>query len=292
MNICENTLQIGTVSITPILDGAVNTPVNFLYASGANTESFEALLSENGMFEMAIGGYLVKDGEHILLVDAGQGLPAPMNSPAYGHLLENMEKLNISVENVTDVVFTHLHVDHIGWASNEGKPVFPNAVYWVPEKDYEYFQKPGADTAVGPGMLTAPERLAPVFDSIRLFQGNVEFSDHIRFIEAPGHTPGEIVIEILSDTKKERAVLLGDVVHHPAELVDSSWVFVAPGSDADQKQAAETRKEWIGNICCGDTLVTAAHFPKLAFGRVKVQEDGKRTWETVLEVSVPSVFSI
>ena len=42
-------------------------------------------------------------------------------------------------DDITDLVFTHLHFDHIGWASAEGAPFFPNATIRYASADLEHF---------------------------------------------------------------------------------------------------------------------------------------------------------
>jgi len=61
-----------------------------------------------------------------------------------GAMLNNLAALGVQPEQVTDVIFTHLHFDHVGWASADGVRVFPNAVYRCDARDWEHFRDTSA----------------------------------------------------------------------------------------------------------------------------------------------------
>ena len=114
---------------------------------------------------------------------------------------------------MTDVLFTHLHFDHIGWASVDGVPTFPNATYRCDRRDWDHFVgSDDAATAASSGRSrtassrgTATSSIAPGVDA-RL---------------CAGHTPGARSIVLSSGD--QRALLLGDVVHCAVELLDDEW---------------------------------------------------------------------
>ena len=89
---------------------------------------------------------------------------------------------------------------------------------------------------------------------------------------APGHTPGSTMMVVSS--KGERAMLLGDVVHCPVELLDDEWAGMA---DVDPELALRTRLALVRELEGTDVPVAAAHFPGLQFGRLLFGE-GQRSW--------------
>jgi glyoxylase-like metal-dependent hydrolase (beta-lactamase superfamily II) len=89
---------------------------------------------------------------------------------------------------------------------------------------------------------------------------------------APGHTPGSTIIVISSGT--ERALLLGDVVHCPIELVDDEWAGMG---DVDPALALRTRRALTRELEGSDVPATAAHFTGMKFGRLLTGE-GTRRW--------------
>jgi glyoxylase-like metal-dependent hydrolase (beta-lactamase superfamily II) len=89
---------------------------------------------------------------------------------------------------------------------------------------------------------------------------------------APGHTPGSTIIVISSGT--ERALLLGDVVHCPVQLLDDEWAGMG---DVDPVLARRTRVALARELEGSDVPVAAAHFPGMQFGRL-IAAEGTRRW--------------
>src|SRR5205814_8580706 len=89
---------------------------------------------------------------------------------------------------------------------------------------------------------------------------------------APGHTPGSTIVVVSSGA--DRALLLGDVVHCPIELIDDEWGSMG---DVDPELAKRTRIALARELEGTDVPVAAAHFPGLQFGRLLAAE-GKRRW--------------
>jgi glyoxylase-like metal-dependent hydrolase (beta-lactamase superfamily II) len=89
---------------------------------------------------------------------------------------------------------------------------------------------------------------------------------------APGHTPGSTIIVLSSGAA--RAMLLGDVVHCPVELLDDEWAGIG---DVDPALAARTRVALNRELEGTDVPVAAAHFPGLQFGKLLLA-DGRRRW--------------
>jgi glyoxylase-like metal-dependent hydrolase (beta-lactamase superfamily II) len=87
---------------------------------------------------------------------------------------------------------------------------------------------------------------------------------------APGHTPGSSIIVLSSGA--ERAMLLGDVVHCPAELVEDNWTMIA---DVDVALAQRTREALARELESQLIPAAAAHFPGMQFGRL-LPAQGKR----------------
>ena len=84
--------------------------------------------------------------------------------------------------DITDVVFTHLHFDHVGWASHEGAIVFPNATYRCDGRDWEHF----CDNE------RTMSTLAPIEDRLTTWDGSGPLAPGVDLMSAPGHTPGTL----------------------------------------------------------------------------------------------------
>lgn len=102
---------------------------------------------ENNLCTWALRCLLIIDGDRKILIDTGMGNKQdakffshyqPSNSVSFN---EALGKLNLQVNDITDVLLTHLHFDHVGGAieTKEGayKTVFPKATYWVSTPQWE-----------------------------------------------------------------------------------------------------------------------------------------------------------
>jgi glyoxylase-like metal-dependent hydrolase (beta-lactamase superfamily II) len=223
-------------------------------------------LTDDGQLELAVGGFLLRTGQHTVLVDAGLGpreAPFGLGFARAGALVKNLTALGVAPEDVTDVVFTHLHFDHVGWATQKGQVVFPNATYRCDRRDWEHF--------VGPDE-GATRKLSPLEDRMAFWDASGPLLPGFDVLTAPGHTPGSTIMVVSSGTA--RAMLLGDVVHCPVELLDDEWAGMG---DVDPSLAMRTRVALARELEGTDVPVAAAHFPGLQFGRLLLGE-GKRQW--------------
>jgi glyoxylase-like metal-dependent hydrolase (beta-lactamase superfamily II) len=231
-------------------------------------------LDENGMLSFEMGGFLVRSGDRIALVDTGIG---PHSDAARtGSFMINLIAMGVHPSEVTDVVLTHLHFDHLGWTTDGEHRLFENATYRCHEADWEFFMgSMPYDDSLGVSLMggrPASELLPPVADRLETWSRDERILAGMDVRTAPGHTPGSSVIVLSSGT--ERAMLLGDVVHCPAELLSDDWESV---SDVDKQLAQRSREALARELEGSDIPVAASHFPGLQFGRLLAAE-GRRQW--------------
>src|ERR1700730_9763558 len=140
-------MKIGDLVVEQVCDGVMMAPATAF--KGTTIEQWaphRQFLDSDDMLEFAMGGFLVHaPGDRLVLVDTGIGAAsgAIMNGTGRvtgGALLEGLAAQKVSPADITDVVFTHLHWDHVGWASQEGAIVFPNATYRCDARDWEHFR--------------------------------------------------------------------------------------------------------------------------------------------------------
>ncbi len=256
-------MRIGDIDIAPLHDGTAYFPPTeaFVGTTDEQWEPHRALLTPEGMVELELGGFLVRTGDHVVLVDTGVGTISGVFSG--GAFLDSLAAHGLAPDDVTDVVFTHLHFDHVGWATRKGSIVFPNATYRCDERDWSHFVGPD------PG---ATRKLSPLEARIKLWDASGPLLPGIDVLAAPGHTPGSTVVVVSSGDR--RALLLGDVVHCPVELVDDEWAALG---DVDPELAMRTRKALARELEGTDVPAAAAHFPGMRFGRL-LAADGRRRW--------------
>jgi glyoxylase-like metal-dependent hydrolase (beta-lactamase superfamily II) len=271
------------------------------------------MFEPDGTVISTVGGFLVRAGDRVLLCDAGIGPEPPggYSSPvvdlddpddpftAYflaqglpreqigfiaehfgrtqverGRLPASLAAIGVAPEEVTDLVLSHLHFDHIGWAATDGAPCFPNATVRCAQADLDYFL-PGSEQEVMTQLVyqapAAPERLAPILDRIEPWHGDENLAPGVDVRLAPGHTPGSSVVVLSSGV--ERAMLLGDMIHCPLELQDDEFDMIV---DVDQEAANRVREAYARELEGSGIRVAAAHVPGLEFGRLLPGEGIRR----------------
>ena len=274
-------MRVGDIEILPVLDGTarIKAPDAFrigveqgsgtLGGEAADWEPHRNLLDDEGCLTLAMGGFLIRGaGDRLILVDAGVG---PIDRAPFvgGALIDGLAGLGHQPEDITDVVFTHLHFDHVGWATQKGRVVFSNATYRCDERDWDHFL--GDDHHAGEA--GSVRKLSPIADRLEPFDGSGPLFPGVDVLSAAGHTPGSTIV-VISDGI-ERAMLLGDVVHCPVELLDDEWAGM---SDVDPQLARRTRNNLARELEGTDTPVAAAHFEGMQFGRL-IAAAGRRQWQ-------------
>jgi glyoxylase-like metal-dependent hydrolase (beta-lactamase superfamily II) len=200
-------MRVGALEITPVIDGWARMPAtDLLRFTGGRDDPWlphQEFLNGDGTIELSLGGFLVRTGDRVVLIDAGAGR---IDNEIFhgGQMLESLAALGLSTDDVTDVIFTHLHFDHVGWATQKGVVVFPRATFRCHAHDWDHF-------VAGPNPEAGSVRkLSPLSDRLEPFEEDTTVAPGVTVRHAPGHTPGSAVIVVADGT--ERALLLGDAL--------------------------------------------------------------------------------
>jgi len=264
-------MRIGEIEVLPVFDGfGYEVARDVLLRPGdAGADPWarhEEQLDPHGRLEFTLGGFLVRTGDRVILVDAGAGT---IDTGQYrgGKFLASLREHGVAPDDVTDVIFTHLHFDHVGWATAKGEVVFRHATYRVHEADWAYFvESPGA-------LPGAVRKLSPVRPQLEMFGSECTLAPGVDARPAPGHTPGSTIYVLSSGT--QRALLLGDVAHSPVELVEPGWEFAF---DVDRAAARAVRDQVTAELLDRQDLAAFAHFGEPYFGRLVRAEAAGREW--------------
>lgn len=254
------TLNLGPIRVDSVLDGHMGVVPQVMYPRVTEDEwsgAPAAHLGADGNVPLHYGAYLLRGpDERLVLVDAGGGnrfVSVEGKSVLYEGrlLLDSLAELGISPKEITDVIFTHLHFDHCGWASLEGEPTFPRATYWCHGEDWRTFVDESADERVRDAML-------PVADLVRKWTEGVAIAPWLRLVHCPGHTPGNAIVLVQGGGRQ--LALIGDLAHHPVEFENPGWQC---GLDSDPATAIEQRARWFARFADEEILVASPHFPEL-----------------------------
>ena len=219
----------------------------------------------------------INTGQHRVLVDTGAG----KLSPDTGKLLPNLQKEGIASDDIDVVILTHAHPDHIGGnTSLEGRPVFPQARWAIRRDEWEFWTSQQAEKQLpehGREMLIgiARKNLLPLREQLDLIDPEAEIVPGIRAIAAPGHTPGQMAIDISS--QGEHLVYVSDIVLHPLHLAEPTWCAAV---DLLPEQTALTRGRILPKLAAEKTLVMAFHFSFPGLGHIVSREAGFK-WEPI-----------
>ena len=144
-----------------------------------------------------------------------------------GGYLERLSAAGVAPQDVDFVCCTHLHSDHAGWntrlAGGRWVPTFPNARYLFAEAEVAWWERIHATEPDNLYRRGWQDSVLPVLEAglVDRVRSDHEIARGIRLRPAPGHTPGNVVIEL--DDGRRRAVMSGDVIHHPVQIERASW---------------------------------------------------------------------
>lgn len=252
-------MRIGDLHLHPVSDGTFIVRPQYF---GAEAGTHDGLFDRDHTAFLPIGCFVIRTKDRVVLVDAGLG-PAMDELPhgmylVGGQLPAGLRAHGVHPEDVTDVVCSHLHTDHVGWLFDlEAQPVFPNATIWYGAADHDHFVTGKGDMAghIRAG-FTAAVRTRPL-------TGDTTIAPGVTALLAPGHTPGHLCVVLSS--QQDRALLLGDAVTCPVQLDEPAWHSM---SDVDPALADRTRERLWRELEDPRTVGAGAHFPELQFGRV------------------------
>jgi glyoxylase-like metal-dependent hydrolase (beta-lactamase superfamily II) len=216
-----------------------------------------------------VGSYLLRSPGHVVLVDTGIG-PGAMGMR--GRLIEDLERNGADPDDVDTVFLTHLHGDHVGWSLEpDGGPTFSTARYVTQEAEWE---------AAEPYLRKAMSSLEDL-GVLMLMDGEEPLTDELTAIPTPGHSPGHA--SLLVSSGGEQALVLGDVIAHPAQATEATWNITF---DVDKERAAFTRAQLLDWLEADGIPSAAGHIPGTGFGRV-VREGGRRYWKPLEDAAKP-----
>jgi len=236
----------------------------------------------SGQIILTIQSYVLRTGRYTILVDAcvGNDKPRP-GRPMFDMLntsyLADLAAAGVQPEEVDFVMCTHLHIDHVGWNTRlvDGRwvPTFPNAKYIFARREYEFWEERERSGEQGPVPNVFDDSVLPCMEAgqVQLVDADYQFDHGIWFEPAPGHTPGNIIINLKSGDAS--AVLSGDVMHHPLQLARPEW---SSRACEDRVQSAATRRALIERYADTSTLVAPAHFASPSCGHIVSRGDAFR----------------
>ena len=274
-------VRVGEIEVLVVSDGVLPLPTTML-AHNADPAVRAAWLNDmflpQDAFDWSLNVVVVRSGGQTILIDAGLGLDPNLNLPRAGQLIKRLEAAGIDLASVTDVVLTHMHMDHIGGLLVDGVKdrLHPDLRIHVAAAEVKFWEAPDfTHVAMPPGfpdaLRAAAKRFAAEYRSqLRLFDEEYEVAPGVVVRRTGGHTPGHSVVRLASGG--DRLTFAGDAVFavgfdHP------DW---HNGFEHDPEEAARVRVRLLTELAANGEQLVATHLPFPSVGRVAVDGDAFR----------------
>jgi glyoxylase-like metal-dependent hydrolase (beta-lactamase superfamily II) len=221
----------------------------------------------SGFLKLSVHSWLIKVGGKRILIDTCVGNHKPRAYRPKWHMMETryLERLaaaGVKPDEIDMVMCTHLHVDHVGWNTrlDNGRwvPTFKNAQYVFSREDYDFYQKLDNDPEKGPANGGSfRDSVLPVVEAglARMVSGAQALDESLKVEPAPGHTPGTIAIKF--ESKGEKALFCGDILHHALQVYHPEWNSFAC---LDQDNARKSRRTALEHCAGAGARLLPCHF--------------------------------
>jgi glyoxylase-like metal-dependent hydrolase (beta-lactamase superfamily II) len=263
-------LKVGDIDVLVVSDGVLPLPTAML---GHNADPAVRAAWLNDMFlppdafDWALNVVVVRSGGKTILVDAGLGSDPDLHLPRAGQLIKRLEAAGIDLASVTDVVLTHMHMDHVGGLLVDGVKdrLRADLQIHVASAEVKFWESPDfSHTAMPPGFPNALRSAAKRFlneyhSQLRPFEAEYEVAPGVVVRRTGGHTPGHSVVRLASGG--DRLTFAGDAVFavgfdHP------DWYN---GFEHDPEEAARVRVRLLRELAANRESLVATHlsFPSV-----------------------------
>lgn len=235
---------------------------------------------ELNMCTWSMRSLLVIDGDRKILIDTGIGnkQSEKFRSHFSPHASINIEthlaSLSLTREDITDVLLTHLHFDHVGgslYLDKNGKTQlsYPNATYWTNELHYKWAVDPNERERAS----FLKENILPLREMGVLkmmdVQQEIAFSDNIKLLFVNGHTES-MMLPLINYGKKK--------ILYAADLIPSSGHLGLPyvmAYDTRPLLSIQEKREALERLLQDDHIVFFEHDRSIECGKVGLNDRGK-----------------
>jgi len=274
------TLRVGEIDVMVISDGVLPIPAPVL-ATNADPTVRAAWLDDMflppDVLDWPLNVVVVRTGGRTILVDAGMGNP-DLDLPRSGRVAQRLEAAGIDLTSVTDVVLTHMHMDHVGGLLVDGvrDRLRPDLRVHLAAAEAKFWESPDfSRVSMPPGFPDALRSAAKRFlneyhSQLRPFETEYEVAPGVMVRRTGGHTPGHSVVRLASGS--DRLTFAGDLVFavgfdHP------NW---HNGFEHDPEEAARVRVSLMRELAATREPLVASHLSFPCVCHVAVAGDAFR----------------
>jgi len=274
-------LKVGDIDVLVVSDGVLPLPTQML-GHNADPADRAAWLKDmflpQDAFDWALNVVVVRSGGKTILIDAGLGSDPDLNLPRAGQLIKRLEAAGIDLGSVTDLVLTHMHMDHIGGLLVEGvkERLRKDLRIHVAAAEVKFWESPDfSHTSMPQGfpdaLRSAAKRFVSEYGSnLRTFDEEHEIAPGVVARRTGGHTPGHSVVRVASGG--DGLTFAGDAVF-TVGFEQPDW---HNGFEHDPEEAARVRIRLLRQLAETGEMLVATHLPFPSVGRVAADGDAFR----------------
>jgi glyoxylase-like metal-dependent hydrolase (beta-lactamase superfamily II) len=270
-------LQVGDIDVLVISDGVlpITAPTMATNADSGDLASWlKDMFLPPDVLDWPLNVAVVRSGDKTVLIDSGLGLEFP-DFPRAGQLALRLEAAGIAPSSVTDVVLTHLHMDHIGGLLGDGlrERLRPDLRVHVAAAEAEFWESPDFSRTVMPAPIpdvlrrTASKFLVEYDSLLRPFDTEYEVAPGVLVSRTGGHTPGHSIVRLASGG--DRLTFAGDAVFQVG-FDNPEWYN---GFEHDPEEAARVRVRLLQELAATGEALVATHLPFPSLCRVAAAGD-------------------
>jgi glyoxylase-like metal-dependent hydrolase (beta-lactamase superfamily II) len=262
-------VRVGDIDVVLISDGVLPLPTSTMSTNVSEADRnvwFDGRFLQRDTFDWALNIALVRSGEHLILIDSGVGDGFEYFSRA-GRSVMRLESAGIDLATLTDIVITHMHMDHVGGLNIDGvkAKLRPDVRIHVSASEVEFWKNPDFSRTVMPEAVPPALREAAA-KFVRLYSENIVQFDQTVAVAAGvsarvtgGHTPGHCVVDVASNG--EKLTFVGDAIFE-VNFENPKW---QNGFEHDPEMATDVRIALLNEAAETGALLAAAHvaFPSI-----------------------------
>jgi len=267
-------ISLGEMTVTSVSDGNLVLPGDFAFAD-LPQDALAPILAEHQISRDQITPpcnlTLLEDGDRKVLFDAGAGTGF---MPSAGKLVDTLDTLGLTPDDITHVVFTHAHPDHLwGVLDDFDDPLFTEATYMMGEAEWAYWSDPNTVDTIGEERASfavgAQRRMEAIADQVTMIKDGQEVLPGVMAHASFGHTPGHMSFEIRAGA--EAILVAGDAIGNAhVAFARPDW---PSGSDQDTETGIATRARLLDMLAQDQMQMLGFHLPGGGIGRVERSGD-------------------
>jgi glyoxylase-like metal-dependent hydrolase (beta-lactamase superfamily II) len=258
-------VQVGDIEVLVISDGVLPITAKTM-ATNADATEYGHWLDDRflprDVLDWPLNVVVVRVGDRTILVDAGLGVEFP-DFPRAGQTVHRLEAAGIDPSAVTDVVLTHLHMDHVGGLLTEGlkERLRPDLRVHVASAEAEFWEAPDFShtempTPVPDALRSIASRFLNAYrGQLRTFETEYEMAPGVLLFRTGGHTPGHSIVRL--ESRGERLTFAGDAVFAPG-FDNPEW---HNGFEHDPDEAVRVRVNLLKEVAATGEALVATHLP-------------------------------